>query len=111
MNYGEEWYGMSNMLGFISSDMDPAFPIRSPVPIQSYRSRSAGSDACSASDTETFVCDPGYFPSFFFYNPVDPWSFRAYSHTLPTPCAFFFIDKYLDHKSNILNSYISDQTK
>ena len=28
LNYGEEWYGLSNMLGFISSEMDPFFPIK-----------------------------------------------------------------------------------
>ncbi len=26
LNYGEEWYGLSNLMGFLSSEMDPAFP-------------------------------------------------------------------------------------
>lgn len=28
LNYGEEWYGLSNFLGFLSSEMDPAFPMK-----------------------------------------------------------------------------------
>ncbi len=28
LNYGEEWYGFSNMLGFLSSEMDSAFPVK-----------------------------------------------------------------------------------
>lgn len=26
LNYGEEWYGLSNLMGFLSSEMDKAFP-------------------------------------------------------------------------------------
>lgn len=28
LNYGEEWYGFSNLLGFLSSEMDPVFPMK-----------------------------------------------------------------------------------
>jgi uncharacterized protein (DUF362 family) len=28
LNYGEEWYGFSNLMGFLSSEMDPAFPMK-----------------------------------------------------------------------------------
>lgn len=28
LNYGEEWYGFSNLLGMLSSDMDEAFPLK-----------------------------------------------------------------------------------
>jgi uncharacterized protein (DUF362 family) len=28
LNLGEEWYSFSNLLGFISSDMDPMFPVK-----------------------------------------------------------------------------------
>lgn len=28
MNYGEEWYGLSNLLSFLSSEMDPVFPMK-----------------------------------------------------------------------------------
>lgn len=28
MNYGEEWYGFSNFIGFLSSAMDPDFPVK-----------------------------------------------------------------------------------
>ncbi|MCX9073879.1 MAG: DUF362 domain-containing protein [Candidatus Methanoperedens sp.] len=28
LNYGEEWYGFSNLMGFLSSEMDDAFPVK-----------------------------------------------------------------------------------
>lgn len=33
LNYGEEWYGLSNFLGFLSSEMSPDFPVKNPSKI------------------------------------------------------------------------------
>lgn len=82
-----------------------------PTALQPYSLRLACHHAVGTTNTETLIHNFDYLLAVFLNNPVNSRAFGAYPDAFPAPCAFFFIDEYIDHNCNIPSTYINNQTK
>ena len=82
-----------------------------PVSHKPYRPWFTYRNASCTPDAEAPVQDYCHLLTIFLHHPVNPWTLRTHSYTLPATGAFFFINKDLDHNCIIQRSYINALTK